>query len=195
MLITIEKVVYPGRRLAVRDGTNDLSRMKDFRANGSRSKPFTTQESYLEARTDAHPHRVARPRPAALRPLSACSAYQSMAPDAAIAPQNRAAWRYSGRAREPGMGHPGLRRRRPDPWHYRNKVRFRLAWSGRPCLARLSFGRAPNPILFRSGNAISSLLRPRRCYAARPGRCGPARTPDSLKASKPKESRATRNFF
>lgn len=126
MVITIEKIVYPGRRLGFAEGTTVFT---DEGLPGERVEvePVRKKKNHVEAETT----RILTESPERVRPRCAhylaCSAYQSMAYDAQIAAKTEqlgdilaGLWDFE----KKGLDFVAS----PKTWHYRNRVRLRLLW-------------------------------------------------------------------
>lgn len=191
MLVTIEKVVYPGRRLAVRDGRTIFT---DEGLPGEQVEVEVVHDhkSYLEARTG----RILTESPDRVPPrcghYAACSAYQPMTPDLQARLKIEQFGEILSRIGNLEWATPEFVPA-PDPWHYRNKVRFRIAWSG---------GRAS--LAYHIAGSETGLVPLRECHLVAPsvqallsavldvaGRHGL----HSLESVEAKESRATRELL
>jgi len=155
MLITIEKVVYPGRRLAVQDGRTIFT---DEGLPGERVEVELVRDhkSYLEARTTRilieSPDRV----PPRCGHYAACSAYQPMTPELQARVKTEQLGEILSRIGDLDAAAPDFVPA-PDPWHYRNKARFQVAWSG---------GRAS--LAYHAAGSATDLVPLRECHLVAP---------------------------
>lgn len=127
--LTIEKIVYPGERLAHWEGRTVFS---DEGLPGEivEAEVVKDAKSHIEARTV----RIVEPSPLRIEPrcghFRACGAYQ-------VLPYVEQAALKSSQIREMLAGTAGIEpgeisfAAAPEPWHYRNRVRFRVVWTGR----------------------------------------------------------------
>jgi 23S rRNA (uracil1939-C5)-methyltransferase len=128
MIVTIEKIVYPGRRLGFAEGTAIFT---DEGLPGERVEvePVRKKKNHVEGVTT----KVLTESPERVRPRCAhylvCSTYQSMAYEAQIAVKTEqlgdilaGLWDFE----KKGLDFVAS----PRQWHYRNRVRLRLIWNG-----------------------------------------------------------------
>jgi len=127
--LTIEKIVYPGERLAHWEGRTVFS---DEGLPGEIVEAVVVKDakSHIEARTV----RIVEPSPLRIEPrcghFRACGAYQ-------VLPYIEQVSLKSAQLREMLAETAGIEPGKisfaaaPEPWHYRNRVRFRVVWTGR----------------------------------------------------------------
>ena len=122
MLLTIEKLVYPGRSMAVLDGRVVFT---DAGLPGEvvEAEPAGDRKNYLEARTT----RILRPSPARVAPrcahYRACSSYQPLDYPVQIEVKRAQLVEILAGAADSALS--GLEFvPSPEIWRYRNKVRF-----------------------------------------------------------------------
>jgi 23S rRNA (uracil1939-C5)-methyltransferase len=155
MLVTIEKVVYPGRRLAVQDGRTIFTN-EGLPGEQVEVEIVRDHKSYLETRTA----RIITESPDRVSPrcihYAACSAYQTMTPELQARVKAEQLGEILSRIGDLDMAAPDFVLA-PDPWHYRNKVRFQVAWSG---------GRAS--LAYHAAGSETDVIPLRECHLVAP---------------------------
>ncbi len=128
MILTIEKLVYPGRSMAVLDGKVVFT---DEGLPGEivEAEPAGDRKNYLEARTT----KIVRPSPSRVAPrcahYRACSLYQPLDYAAQIEVKRaQLAEILAGTVETPAAGFEFVPS--PEIWDYRNKARFAVLRSG-----------------------------------------------------------------
>ncbi len=127
--LTIEKIVYPGERLAHWEGRTVFT---DEGLPGEIVEAVVVKDarSHVEART----LRIVRPGELRIGPR--CGHYPACGPYQVLSYGDQTGLK-SAQLREvvaaaAGLGPEAIAfAEAPDPWHYRNRVRFRIVWAGR----------------------------------------------------------------
>ncbi|MGA2585412.1 MAG: 23S rRNA (uracil(1939)-C(5))-methyltransferase RlmD [Candidatus Aminicenantales bacterium] len=134
MQVIIEKIVYPGRRMASREGKVIFT---DEGLPGELVEVETVREkkNFIEARTVRIIRESGRRVEARCGHFLACSSYQSMAYADQIELKKSQLGEILGGVID--LGKSGIELvPSPDIWHYRNKVRYHIIWpAGRARLA------------------------------------------------------------
>jgi 23S rRNA (uracil1939-C5)-methyltransferase len=134
MQVVIEKIVYPGRRMATREGKVIFT---DEGLPGELVEVETVREkkNFIEARTVRIIRESGRRVEARCGHFLACSSYQSMAYADQIELKKSQLGEILGGVID--LGKSGIELvPSPDIWHYRNKVRYHIIWpAGRARLA------------------------------------------------------------